>query len=340
MNMSSLYEREERKISHIANAYYSAEEAAHAGNYEEAFRVLQKAIEPVSAVDQYNWGVVFFHENNYEQAFSWFLKAHEKGYLDATYIIGTMYYNGQFVAVDKQKAFLLLEKVIDEPVTSERCIKRDYLSGAQLLLAAMYSDGEGVEKDLSLSAKWYEKSAENGDIYGRANIGSYYYHGIGVPRSYSIAWEWLKEFDIEKYIYCDFEGDKKVFISKENYGVYSFSNRILGMMYLFGKGVEQDYKKAFTCLLFSGENGDKEAQFWLSVLFELGLGTEKNSQESLNWLEKSASSGFKLALQVKSSCDKGRKLQDLWRMELAEAKRSKDIETIETDPSTVGHQII
>lgn len=61
----------------------------------------------------------------------------------------------------------------------------------------------------------------------------------------------------------------------------------LGLKYYFGKGVEQDYKKAFELFKKSAEQGNKTAQYNLCIVYGLGRGVEKNEDESFKWLLKS-----------------------------------------------------
>jgi uncharacterized protein len=42
--------------------------------------------------------------------------------------------------------------------------------GAQYLLASMYEQGDGVEKDLRLARYWYDAAAKNGDPAAPAKV--------------------------------------------------------------------------------------------------------------------------------------------------------------------------
>jgi len=65
----------------------------------------------------------------------------------------------------------------------------------------------------------------------------------------------------------------------------AFNN--LGAMYKEGRGVLQDYKKAF--ILF------KKAQFNLGALYDLGLGCEENKEKAIEWCRKAAYQGHEAA---------------------------------------------
>ena len=41
------------------------------------------------------------------------------------------------------------------------------------------------------AAKWYRKSADQGEATGQHNLASMYYYGQGVPQNYVQAYKWL-----------------------------------------------------------------------------------------------------------------------------------------------------
>jgi hypothetical protein len=65
----------------------------------------------------------------------------------------------------------------------------------------------------------------------------------------------------------------------------------LGVKYAEGKGVPQDYKKAFEWYTKAAEQGDIMAQFYLGVMYEKGLGVPQNHEEAIEWWRKAAAAG-------------------------------------------------
>ena len=65
----------------------------------------------------------------------------------------------------------------------------------------------------------------------------------------------------------------------------------LGVMYLEGKGVPQNYAEAANWFKKAGEQGEATAQFNLGIMHYKGLGMPKNYAEAINWLRKSADNG-------------------------------------------------
>ncbi len=64
---------------------------------------------------------------------------------------------------------------------------------AQFVLGTMYRDGQGVEKDLAETLKWWEKAAELGNVDAQFALGNIHSGGFGVARDYVQSYMW---FDI------------------------------------------------------------------------------------------------------------------------------------------------
>ena len=61
----------------------------------------------------------------------------------------------------------------------------------------------------------------------------------------------------------------------------------LGVMYLQGKEIDQNYVKAFQWLIKSAQQGDATAQFSLGIMYEQGLGVTQDYIQALEWYQKS-----------------------------------------------------
>lgn len=63
----------------------------------------------------------------------------------------------------------------------------------------------------------------------------------------------------------------------------------LGLSYLKGlNGHKIDYNKAKNFLFPSADKGNGDAQYYLSLMYSLGIGVDKNPQEAVRWLTKAA----------------------------------------------------
>jgi len=64
---------------------------------------------------------------------------------------------------------------------------------AQDDLAVMYTNGDGVEPDISEALKWCRKSAEQGVANAQHNLGVFYYNGEVVNRDLKEAVKWFRK---------------------------------------------------------------------------------------------------------------------------------------------------
>ena len=90
-------------------------------------------------------------------------RAADQGDADAQFNMGAMYYDGEGVQQDYQKAKQWYEKAAE---------KKD--ANAQYILGFMYEKGHGVRQDLATAKEWYGKACDNGkqdgcDAYARLN---------------------------------------------------------------------------------------------------------------------------------------------------------------------------
>ncbi len=64
-------------------------------------------------------------------------------------------------------------------------------AAAQNSMGVLYENGQGVQKDLVVAAKWYLRSALNGSTDAQFNVGLMYEGGRGVERDYARAYKWF-----------------------------------------------------------------------------------------------------------------------------------------------------
>ena len=154
--------------------------------------------------------------------------------------LGYVYYNGQGVEQDYQKAFNWYRKAAEAGDTI-----------AQSNLGYMYYQGQGVEQDYEKAFIWYQKSAEGGNVTAQSNLGYMYYSGQGVERDYekAVIWFWKAANHGDIDAQCN-----------------------LGCMYELGQGgVQQDYKTAAEWYKKAAAQGNIDAQKKLDLMRENGL---------------------------------------------------------------------
>ena len=117
-----------------------------------------------------------------------------------------------YMVGDFKKAFEIIKSIAEQGDAS-----------AQLDLASMYFNGEGVPKDNEEGVKWVRKAAEQGDPEAQAMLGGIYSADNLAPRDYSEAVKWWRK--------AAEQGDPG-------------SQLDLGVMYELGLGVRRDLIEA------------------------------------------------------------------------------------------------
>ena len=142
----------------------------------------------ITVQEAYEWGEKFYYGNGVEKnlvkALIMYLKAAEKGHIEAQYSAGYMYYYGEGTTTNEEEAFKWCIKAANQ----EHAKIQGHVK-AQFLVADMYSSGNGVDKNLRKAFTWYKKAAEQGHDVAQFELGNMYLRGIGVKRSYKKAIE-------------------------------------------------------------------------------------------------------------------------------------------------------
>jgi TPR repeat protein len=73
------------------------------------------------------------------------------------------------------------------------------------------------------------------------------------------------------------------------------SQRELGVMYAYGKGVQQDDKQAVFWIRKAADQGDARAQRDMGVMYSTGKGVPQNDKEADRWLGLAADQGLPAA---------------------------------------------
>ncbi len=76
---------------------------------------------------------------------------------------------------------------------------------------------------------------------------------------------------------------------------YAEAQRLLGFMYDFGRGVEQNSKQAVFWYSKAAEQGDATAQSNLGIMYSGGWGVENDEDQAVFWFQKAAEQGNKVA---------------------------------------------
>ena len=168
------------------------------------------------------------------------------------------------------------------------------------LLASLYYQGHGVEKDLGRAVELFTEAAEKGYKGSQANLGLMYQKGDGVKR------------DIEKAIYYYTAAGKQGDLQ---------SALNLGQIYRKGDGVEPDQAKATAYYKFAAERGYIPAVNEYGLLFAQGHGVELDYVEAFGWVSFAAKAGDTQATKNLAQ------LKEILGEKVGEAeKRAKEVE--------------
>lgn len=133
----------------------------------------------------------------------------------------------------------LSRSVTEAAVWYRRAAEQGHLE-AQLALAQLYDQGQGVEKDDRQALHWFVQAARQGEPQAQFYAAYKYFHGEGTAPNEAEAATWLKR------------GAEQGEIN---------SQYVLGRMYELGRGLSQDHQQAFVwySLALSG-SGDHVAK--------------------------------------------------------------------------------
>ena len=110
----------------------------------------------------------------------WYQRAGDQSHLQALFNQGMLYFLGDGVEQDKQKAFSCFERSANENETR-----------AQVFLGILYENG--IVRDLPKAVSSYRKAAWQGDAFARFHLARMYYHGKGVAPDHAQALHWYHD---------------------------------------------------------------------------------------------------------------------------------------------------
>ena len=88
------------------------------------------------------------------------------------------------------------------------------------------------------------------------------------------------------------------FISEAAEAGHADGMSVLGAMYLFGRGVQEDGVKAEYWLKRAARSGQVDAQSILGIMYATGQGVARNIPEAKEWLTRAAKAGDQHAIDM------------------------------------------
>jgi Sel1 repeat len=134
--------------------------------------------------------------------------------------------------------------------------------------------GEMQSNDLTELRKSLENAARRGNSQAQVNLAVASLAGWGAPPNAGAALYWLHAAADRKYPLAFYD---------------------LGILYMNGCGVRQDYKEAFHLFEKAARAGDSAAQVNLGYFYDQGLGVARDSVAAAFWYDKAAEAGVAVA---------------------------------------------
>jgi hypothetical protein len=193
------------------------------------------------------------------------LREANAGNSNAQYDVGAMYQNGRGVAANRNKAIEWYRKAAAQndrkAISRLRLIQSNELRFNKTLARAgqgevesqydlgnMYTEGVGVDADLTKAAAWYGKAASQGYEKAQYKLGLIYYEKSSAKKDRSLAYELFRK------------------AAEKGHPAAQF---YLGKMYASGQGVKRDYEKAMEWFRKAADGGFNAARREMSDIAEL-----------------------------------------------------------------------
>lgn len=181
-----------------------------------------------------------------EQAFVWFLRAAEQGFVEAQLAVVGLYQKGLGCKCDLGEAFKWCSRAAEQGHAK-----------AQFDLGVMYSAGQGCIKRDELAYHWFRKAAENGVAEAQYNLAVCLKQGRGCAADIKQAFDW--------YHLAAVQGDA---VSQHNVAVCLFN----------GDGCKQDLQQVEFWLDKAAQQGHRESIEKLAQFKQLRLASSTGPQ--------------------------------------------------------------
>lgn len=256
----------------------------------------------MTAYQLYEKGQSYDLIGDYDNAFTYYKKAAEKGCIEAQYISALRYCSGKGITEKPREAFCWMN----------RAAENNYYD-AMFELGTYYEKGYGTERDLKRAKRWYEKAAEHGQAKAKQALKSLAQNDTKNTMQTQAN---IDRSDNEKDMQMEAMTASQLYKQGEYYDkIKDFQNAfakykraaekgyveaqyVSALRYGFGNGVEENPKEAFRWMNRAAENGYLNAMFKLGTYYEMGYGIEKNLKRARQWYELASAHGSHDARQA------------------------------------------
>jgi len=200
----------------------------------------------------YYWGLGV--KQDFAKAFSLYLKAANRGDVEAEYISGAMYQVGRGTTRDIPKSFHMLYGAAQKGKSTAE---------SEQLIAQAFLLGTVIPKNIEKAIDWYSRASEKGNAEAQNELGFIYFSGREVEQDYKKTAKYFRQAALL------------------NHAVAQYN---LGITYYAGFGEENDLIKSYAWLSLAASNGHQGAREILTNI-EVSLTEEEITEAQTLSLE-------------------------------------------------------
>lgn len=176
---------------------------------------------------------------------------------------------------------------------------------SEYYLGLMHANGQGVAKDETKAAQWYEKSAVQGYAKAQNRLGDAYYHGRGVAVDYPKARDWYRKAAVQGLAIAQRnlgESYRAILPQDSEMTVFWLKKAAaqgddmdqFAMAWVYsrwGMSGVQDPKKSAFWMRKAANQGVAAAQLHLGGYYRSGAGVPRDYAKAIYWLKRAARQG-------------------------------------------------
>lgn len=183
---------------------------------------------------------------------------------------------------------------------------------AMIQVGLMYSNGDGVEKDLERASYWLRPANVKGDPVGKYLLAECFLYGKGVAANHQLAVTLLKEavemedparaMDLLGTCYHKGWGVERDAAAAARWYQAGCERGFdqacanLAVLHMRGEGVPRDPRRAWDLWIVGARRGHPASMFWCGLALESGAGVPPDPEMGRRWIVRAAQQGHPRAV--------------------------------------------
>ncbi len=234
-------------------------------DYAQAFEWFLKSAQEGNKFARYSLANLYYHgngvEKNLSQAFLWYQKSSSQGQPYASYSVAQMYSKGEYVSQSEETAQRYYKDALSDFLKIEKDDQAD--DNLYYKLGVMFKNGLGTDADMDKAIDYFKRSAKLENKNGLYEYGKAMLIGEHIAQDKHKAVELLEKA-----------------IKLENIN----AKRFLALEYLSGEHLEQNIDKGLAMLTECADNGDTFACYKLGKMYFKGEIVSQNLDKAEKYL--------------------------------------------------------